>query len=935
MMPRPLTRRKKQLIFTIIGSAIFVILIAGVILWTRPRNEVYRPGEKIEGITDSLGRELPADYPHIHFTDVTKAAGIDFRHFYGERSTQLPEDMGSGAAWGDYNNDGWVDLYIVNIAGPLTLSPDESARSPASNRLYKNNGDGTFADVTEAARVGNRGCGMGAAWGDYDNDGDLDLIVTNYGTNLLYRNDGVGVFTEVGRSAGIGGVEGFWTGASWADYDNDGYLDLYICGYVQYKFDPADVTRTSQQYEAVTPATLNPSSYPPERNLLYHNNGNGTFTEVAQKAGVDNAAGRSFSASWCDFNNDGWVDLYVANDVSDNVMYRNNGDRTFTDVSHEAWVADYRGAMGLATGDWDNDGDMDIFVTHWIAQENALYKNLLTELSQMPASTNLQMSKSANEPVEGNPQSKSPFTRFTDMADAYGLGQIALDFIGWGTAFFDYDNDGRLDIFVVNGSTFQKPDNPKLLIPMRNQLFWNNGDAGFFEVGSVSGDVFKEEWVGRGAAFADYDNDGDVDVFIVNHGAPPKLLQNDGGNVNRWFKVRLKGTKSNRFGVGSKLAIVAGGERQIREIGAGSSYLSQNALEAAFGCKGMAEITSLKIVWPSGTTQELTSIPTNQIIEVTEGKGWQTVETKTGKPESRRARKPEDLPIGQTPDTIDIAHGRQYTRPNPKLTREQTTQFWDAYRRAINIMKTEKDWDKSAALFREALAIDPNHEDSIYYLGNCLFELGDYPGALAQFQRLVEINSHSLRGNLQIGAVYACPDSGKLFNLDSAEHALQQALAINPEESGSLLQLGAVALAKGNLEGASKYFSMARQLNFKAVDAYYLDGYIQWKRGEVDAATTLFHKAIEYSHAPPPPSAPPESGTKGKEQGATSPPHILGEGDTKRADRGALTSTTVHQRRLFGEQLDALKKRDASEVITKKNVIEEYQRLGQYLAKLK
>ena len=250
-------------------------------------------------------------------------------------------------------------------------------------------------------------------------------------------------------------------------------------------------------------------------------------------------------------------------------------------------------------------------------------------------------------------------------------------------------------------------------------------------------------------------------------------------------------------------------------------------------------------------------------------------------------------------------------------------------------MKTESDWDKSAALFREALEINPAHEDSIYALGNCLFELGDYPGALAQFQRLVEINSHSLRGNLQIGAVYACPDAGKLFNLDAAEQALQRALAINPEESGSLLQLGAVALAKGNLEGASKYFSMARQLNFKAVDAYYLDGYIQWKRGEVDAATTLFHKAIEYGHAPPPPSASSESGTKGKEQGVTLPPHILGEGDTKRADRGALTSATVHQRRLFGEQLDALKKRDASEVITKKNVVEEYQRLGQYLAKLK
>ncbi|MBI1929246.1 tetratricopeptide repeat protein, partial [Candidatus Poribacteria bacterium] len=327
----------------------------------------------------------------------------------------------------------------------------------------------------------------------------------------------------------------------------------------------------------------------------------------------------------------------------------------------------------------------------------------------------------------------------------------------------------------------------------------------------------------------------------------------------------------------------------------------------------------LKIVWPSGTTQELTSIPTNQIIEVTEGKGWQVVEASA---------------MNQR---IDLSTNHQSPITNHQLEREQVRRFWDTYRRAISIMKTESDWNQSAALFREALAIDPNHEDSIYYLGNCLFELGDYPGALAQFQRLVEINSHSLRGNLQIGAVYACPDSGKLFDLNAAEHALQRALAINPEESGSLLQLGAVALAKGNLEGASKYFSMARQLNFKAVDAYYLDGYIQWKRGDLDVATDLLRKAVEYSHAPLSPfPSPPGEGREGRGgQAGASPPHVLGEGDTKRADRGALTSTTVHQRRLFGEQLDALKARKPNEAITKQVVVEEYQRLGQYLAKLK
>jgi len=466
---------------------------------------------------------------------------------------------------------------VVNITGALTLSPDKIDHSPASNRLYKNNGDGTLVDVTESAHVGGRDCGMGAAWGDYDNDSDLDLVVTNYGTNRLYRNDGNGIFTEVSQSAGIGGKAGFWTGASWADYDKDGNLDLYICGYVQYRFDPADLTRIFQQYEAVTPATLNPSSYSSVRNLLYHNKADGTFT----------------------------------------------------DVSHEAWVADYRGAMGLAVGDWDNDSDLDLFVTRWVAQENALYNNLLTEMSGLP-STQPPVSPGEISLPQGTgkqAQSRVHPLRFTDMADAYGLGQIALDYVGWGTAFFDYDNDGRLDLLTVNGSTLQQPDNPKHLTPMRDSLFWNNGEEGFFEVGAVSGDVFQEKWVGRGAAFADYDNDGDVDIFIVNHSARPKLLRNDGGNANYWLKVRLEGIQSNRWGIGARLTATIGEDHQTHEVGAGSSYLSQNAPEAIFGCGEATVIDSLRVDWPSGVNQELTLIPTKQIIKITEGKGWQAVQT--------------------------------------------------------------------------------------------------------------------------------------------------------------------------------------------------------------------------------------------------------------------------------------------------------------------
>ena len=346
------------------------LVLVPSVLWLllRERNKPYSPGGSVEGVTRSLERNIPAGYPRVEFRDVSRQAGIQFRHFFGQRSTQLPEDMGSGAAWGDYDNDGNVDLYIVNIAGPLTLSEAERARSPAGNKLYHNKGNGTFTDVTDSSGVGFRGIGMGAAWGDFDNDGYLDLVVTSYRRLVLYRNNGNGTFSDVAGQARLSKFDGFWTAASWADYDRDGNLDLYICGYVQYAFRPEDLGRAALQYKAAVPFTLNPSSYPPERNLLFRNNGNGTFTEVGRRAGVDNPQGRSLSAAWCDFNGDGLPDLYVANDISDNAMFRNLGNGRFADVSHQAWVADYRGAMGLGVGDWDGDGAPDIFITHWIAQ---------------------------------------------------------------------------------------------------------------------------------------------------------------------------------------------------------------------------------------------------------------------------------------------------------------------------------------------------------------------------------------------------------------------------------------------------------------------------------------------------------------------------------------------------------------------------------------
>ncbi len=598
-MPPKLTRRKRRLITTTLSISLFLI-VTFIIIWLSSTSEKpYRPGEKIEGLTDDLARSIPKDYPRVSFADATAEAKITFQHFFGRREVQLVEDMGSGAAWGDYNNDGWLDLFVVNEAGPISMTAEEVQKSPARCALYLNKGDGTFEDVIEQSGIDFRGWGMAAKWSDYDNDGWLDLFISCYGKNVFYQNKGNGTFTDITKQSGLGNKDGFWTGISWADYNRDGWLDLYVCGYVQYTYQEAQ--EISIQYDVEISASLNPSSFKPDINLFYQNNGDGTFTEIAKKAGVQNPKGRSLSAVWCDFDEDSWPDLYVANDVSDNALFRNLGNGTFEEISLSAWVADYRGAMGLAVGDWDGDADMDIFVTHWIAQENALYSNLLSQLAELDVS--------------------NTSLRFMDEADRYGLGQIALDYISWGTSFFDYDNDGNLDLFVTSGSTFQQKEKPYLLVPMTNQLFWNRDkvEDGFYDVSAVSGEVFKQENVGRGAAFADYDNDGDIDIFIVSNGGPAQLLKNQGGNSNNWLKVQVEGNKSNRQGIGAKLKLFVNDAIQVTQVGIQSSYCSQNSLIQHFGLGNELNADSLEVVWPSGLRQTLYDIKANQTIYVAEG----------------------------------------------------------------------------------------------------------------------------------------------------------------------------------------------------------------------------------------------------------------------------------------------------------------------------
>ena len=531
------------------------------------------------------------------FVDVTNEAGIRFKHAIGSRSSLLPEDMGSGAGFADIDNDGDLDLYIVNITGAFKDISSKNMKNLPTNVLYRNNGDGTFTDITESANVGDTGYGMGCVFADYNGDGNLDLYVTNYGENVLYLNNGDSTFTDVTQAAGVG-CSHWSTGAVFADYDGDDDLDLYVCNYVNYDLVKSQEKKIgTNQVGSYGPSALNPTVFESQDNVLYQNNGDGTFTDVTTETKVAASGGRSMQAIFSDFDNDNDMDLYVANDTSENHIYSNNGNGTFTDVSAESWAADFRGSMGLATGDYDSDGDIDLFITHWIDQENVLYRNLLNE------------------------ENNTKRIRFVDESYTTMLAEVSIKEIGWGTSLFDYDNDGDLDIFVANGSTFQKLDEPETLIPQNNQLFQNDGDGVFSEVSKSTGIADLPFRVSRGATFGDYDNDGDVDIFIVNNYAKPTLLQNQSDalkNSNKWLHVKLIGTNENRYAVGAKIQLTTDDSAQIREIYAGESYMSSNSYVAEFGLGEAIQIKLLKVNWTNGKTQSLQNISANQLIQITQ-----------------------------------------------------------------------------------------------------------------------------------------------------------------------------------------------------------------------------------------------------------------------------------------------------------------------------
>lgn len=521
--------------------------------------------------------------PLPQYEDVTAKSGIDFVHSFGEQKlSSILEATGSGCAWLDYNNDGLLDLYVLSGRYlPGVTENSKKTGEAATNHLYRNNGDGTFTDVTAKSGVPGTGYAVGVAVADYDNDGYPDIYVTNYNSSVLYHNNGNGTFTDVTAKAGVENKH-YGAGAVFFDYDRDGRLDLFVGNYL--KYDPQ-----AKRHYYTADAFPGPLDYEGDASRLFHNNGDGTFGDVSERAGVADPSGKAMGVTVGDFDGDGWPGIYVANDAMESFLYKNNRDGTFTNVATDKGVAfgangDNPSAMGPVFADYNNDGTLGLFVSD--VKYHRLYSN--------SAQTGL----------------------FTDRTISASIAQVSGQYVGWGDNVFDFDNDGWKDIFVVNGGLHW-------LVPQEDSLLRNNGNGSFTDVSVSAGRYFQTKKVGRGACFADYDNDGLIDAFVVVLGGKGILLHAKppaGVAPNHWLTLKLQGTRSNRDGFGARIVASAGDLQQTVVNVPQSGYLSSHDPRPHFGLGSHAAVDKLTIYWPSGVVQTLENVKADQFLSVVEPK---------------------------------------------------------------------------------------------------------------------------------------------------------------------------------------------------------------------------------------------------------------------------------------------------------------------------
>jgi hypothetical protein len=542
--------------------------------------------------TSAGGFSFSSQAPQVRFIDVTRKAGLTFTHDNAASPEKyLIETMGSGCGWIDYDQNGLFDIYLLNGAATRLYTP----KRPLRSALYKNNGDGTFTDVTERAGVGAEGLfGMGLAVGDYDNDGFPDLFVLGYGKCILYHNNGDGTFSDATAKAGVGNVGKWGSSAAWFDYDNDGKLDLIIANYVDWS--PENNFYCGSKGPGLR-SYCHPDVYHGQSPRLYHNNGDGTFTDVSARSGLGQKPGNGLGVLTFDYNNDGWQDIFIANDSMPNFLFHNNGDGTFREVAYSAGVAvgidgQFEAGMGTDAADTMGSGRLDLVVTHLDQQLARLYRNLGDGL-------------------------------FEDATYRSKLSYSTFHMSGFGARFMDYDNDGRRDLFMANGHVL---DNIQLYHAETRyaepKLMFRNSGAGIFEnVSDQLGSDFLLPRVSRGAAIGDFDNDGDLDILVSNNGQPPQLLRNDCGNSNHWLQLFLVGTRSNRDAVGARVKVTAGDLVLYDERKGGMSYQSAQDPRLHFGLGPRSTIDQIEIKWPSGELTRLENLRADQILAIEEGKG--------------------------------------------------------------------------------------------------------------------------------------------------------------------------------------------------------------------------------------------------------------------------------------------------------------------------
>ena len=537
----------------------------------------------------------------VSFINVAREAGLNAKTIFGgeHKNKYLLETTGCGIAFYDYDNDGWLDIFVVN---GTRLEGFLKGQEPICH-LYKNNRDGTFTDVTLKAGLARAGWGQGCCIGDYDNDGWDDLFVTYFGQNVLFHNNGDGTFTDVTEKAGLLQKKTRWnSGCAFVDYDRDGRLDLFVANYIDLDLATAPVPESGPCLYKGVMVACGPPGLPGSKNILYHNNGNGTFTDVSEKAGILLANGTyGLGVLTADFDNDGWPDIYVANDSTASALYHNNKDGTFVDIALDSGAAlsadgKPQAGMGVSAADYDGDGNLDIVKTNFAGDTPSLYRN------------------------RGNNQ-------FGDETFSAGLGANTR-FLGWGVGFIDYDNDGWPDILICNGHVYPEVEQLKTEAgyAQRKILYRNLRNEKFEDVSLRGGPGITQEAPARGAAFGDFDNDGDVDVVVNCTNDLPQLLRCDSRTGNHWIKVKCTGTKSNRSAIGTRLRCVARGadgnpHQQVDEVRSGGSYYSQNDLRIHFGLEKAARVELLEIRWPSGLVETFKDLPVNRLFLIEEGKG--------------------------------------------------------------------------------------------------------------------------------------------------------------------------------------------------------------------------------------------------------------------------------------------------------------------------